>query len=330
MAEAVLSSGGSNGAGFDAIKQRVRAVAEVSAWPQMLQLMERVMHRDSLSVWDYPASVCTAVGGEAEDALSAAAAVFCSLISIHLVDDMLDDDPKGDYHRIGAGRAANLGLAFQAAGHLVLDDPAVHPQTRAALHASFARMSIGTAFGQDMDSRELRNEEEYWRTVGTKTPPLFGAAFRMGALLGGAPEPVIEKLEAFGGILGRFVQVSDDLSDALETPAKADWARRPNNLPILYAMTADHPAKERFLELSVRSEEPEALAEAQQILLRSGAVSYCVFKMVEIADEARGVLAGIPLRDAAPVERIFAAHLRPLQKMLESVGLEEPALLSVG
>src|SRR5215203_4722113 len=116
MAEAVLSSGGSNGAGFDAIKQRVRAVAEVSAWPQMLQLMERVMHRDSLSVWDYPASVCTAVGGEAEDALSAAAAVFCSLISIHLVDDMLDDDPKGDYHRLGAGPAANLGLAFQAAG----------------------------------------------------------------------------------------------------------------------------------------------------------------------------------------------------------------------
>jgi hypothetical protein len=95
-------------------------------------------------------------------------------------------------------------------------------------------------------------------------------------------------------------------------------------------MTADHPARERFLELSVRSEDSDALAEAQQILLRSGAVSYCVFKMVEIADEARQVLAGVALRDAAPVERIFAAHLRPLHKMLESVGLEEPASLAVG
>ncbi len=326
MAEATDSAGAS----FEAIKRRLRAVAEVSVWPQMLQLMERVVHRESLSVWDYPASACIAVGGEADDALPAAAAVFCSLISIHLVDDMLDDDPKGDYHRLGAGRAANLGLAFQAAGHLVLDDPCVHPQTRAALHASFARMSIGTAFGQDMDSRELRSEEEYWRTVGTKTPPLFGAAFRMGALLGGAPEPVAKELEAFGGVLGRFVQVSDDLSDALETPAKADWGRRPNNLPILYAMTAEHPARERFLELSARSEDPEALAEAQQILLRSGAVSYCVFKMVEIADEARSVLTGIQLRDTAPVEQIFAAHLRPLHRMLESVGLEEPVSLAVG
>ena len=326
MAEAAESTG----AGFEAIKQRLRAVVQVAAWPQMLQLMERVVHRESLSVWDYPAASCTAVGGEAGDALPGGAAVLCALISIHLVDDMLDDDPKGDYRRLGAGRAANLGLAFQAAGHLVLDDPNVHPRIRAALHASFARMSIGTAFGQDMDSRELRSEEEYWRTVGAKTPPLFGAAFRMGALLGGAPEPVADELEAFGGVLGRFVQVSDDLSDALETPAKADWERRPNNLPMLYAMTADHPARERFLELSARSADPDALAEAQQILVRSGAVSYCVFKMVEIADEARRVLGGIPLRNAAPVEQIFAAHLRPLHRMLESVGLEEPVSLAVG
>lgn len=330
MAEAAPGSGASAGAGFEAIKQRVRAVAEVSAWPQMLQLMQRVGHRESLSVWDYPSAACVAVGGEAGDALPGAAAVFCSLISIHLVDDMLDDDPKGDYHRLGAGRAANLGLAFQAAGHLVLDDPGVHPGIRAALHAAFARMSIATAFGQDMDSRELRSEEEYWRTVGTKTPPLFGAAFRMGALLGGAPEPTAGALDAFGGVLGRFVQVSDDLGDALETPAKADWGRRPNNLPILYAMTAEHPERERFLELSTRSADPDALAEAQQILLRSGAVSYCVFKMVEIAEEARKVLAGIALRDPGPVERVFAAHLRPLHKMLESVGVEEPESLAVG
>lgn len=326
MAEAIESGGAS----FEAIKQRVRAVAEVSAWPQMLRLMERVVHRESLSVWDYPSAACVAVGGEAVDALPGSAAVFCSLISIHLVDDMLDDDPKGDYHVLGAGRAANLGLAFQSAGHLVLDDPGIHPRIRASLHAAFARMSIGTAFGQDMDSRELRSEEEYWRTVGAKTPPLFGAAFRMGALLGGAPEPTVDALDAFGGVLGRFVQVSDDLSDALETPAKADWGRRPNNLPILYAMTAEHPERERFLELSLRSVEPDALAEAQQILLRSGAVSYCVFKMVEIADEARKLLAATALRDPAPVERVFAAHLRPLHKMLESVGVEEPASLAVG
>jgi geranylgeranyl diphosphate synthase type I len=296
----------------------------------MVRLMERVVHRESLSVWDYPIASCVAVGGEAGTALPGAAAVFCSLISIHLVDDVLDEDPKGDYRLLGAGRAANLGLAFQAAGHLLLDDPETEPAVRSALHASFARMSIGTAFGQDMDSRELRSEEEYWRTVGAKTPPLFGAAFRMGALLGGATEETAGRLEAFGNVLGRFVQVSDDLSDALETPARADWSRRSNSLPILYAMTADHPERERFLELSARSADADALAEAQKILLRSGALSYCVFKMFEFSQEARDALSRAALADAAPIERILAAHLRPLHKMLESVGVEEPAALALG
>jgi geranylgeranyl diphosphate synthase type I len=312
---------------FEQLKERVRAVSGIAAWPQMLRLTERVVHRDVLSVWDYPVAACEAAGGDAEAALAGAAAVFCSLISIHLVDDMLDDDPKGDYHRLGVGRTANLALAFQAAGHLLLEDPEVSPAVRANLHATFARMSLSTAFGQDMDSSELRSEEEYWRTVEAKTPPLFGAAFRLGALLGGAPLSTVDGLDAFGAVLGRFVQVSDDLSDALETPARADWGRRSNNLPILYAMTADHPLRERFLDLSARPDDPEALAEAQKILIRSGAVSYCTFKMIELSQEAREILARVPLRDSRPVERILAAHLRPLHQLLESVGAEEPTAL---
>jgi geranylgeranyl pyrophosphate synthase len=318
------------GATFEEIKERVRGVSEVAAWPHMLRLMERVVHRDSLSVWDYPIAACLAVGGKGEVALPGAAAVFCSLISIHLVDDILDEDPKGDYRHLGAGRAANLGLAFQAAGHLLLDDPGIETGVQAALHASFARMSIGTAHGQDMDSLELRSEEEYWRTVSAKTPPLFGAAFRMGALLGGAPEETAGRLEDFGSVLGKFVQVSDDLSDALETPARADWGRRSNNLTILYAMTADHPERERFLELSARSADPDALAEAQKLLVRSGALSYCVFKMFELSRDARKALSRAAVYDPEPVERILAAHLRPLHKMLESVGLEQPAALALG
>lgn len=313
---------------FDEIKERVRAVSGIAAWPQMLRLTERVVHRDALSVWDYPVAACQAVGGEGGTALPAAAAVFCSLISIHLVDDMLDDDPKGDYHRLGTGRAANLALAFQAAGHLLLEAPEVPPAVRTQLHDAFARMSLGTAFGQDLDSSELRTEEEYWRTVEAKTPPLFGAAFRLGALLGGAAPATADGLAAFGAVLGRLVQVSDDLSDAMETPARADWGRRSNNLPILYAMTADHPLRERFLDLSGRSADPEALAEAQKILIRSGAVSYCTFKMIELSQEARETLARVPLNDSAPVERILAAHLRPLHKLLESVGVEGPTALN--
>jgi geranylgeranyl diphosphate synthase type I len=313
---------------FEQLKARLRGLPRVASWPEMLELIERAGHRDDLlSVLDFPVVACQAVGGAAEAALQGAAAVFCSLVSIHLVDDLLDDDPAGDFRRFGAGAAANLALAFQAAGHEMFDDSEIAPAVRAELHACLARMTLATAFGQHLDSREVGCEAEYWQVVGAKTPPLFGAALRLGALVGGAPAATAGELDCLGQVLGKLVQVSDDLGDALKQPARPDWQRRANNLAILYAMIADHPGRERFLALSAASHDPLALAAAQKLLVASGAVSYCSFKMLELSREARGILAGIPLDDAKPLEQMLAEQMRPLERLLRSVGFAGPLAL---
>src|SRR5262245_26195930 len=112
---------------FDRIKRHVRSLLVVSAWPHMIELAERAVHQETRSIWEYPFAACQAVGGEPEAALPGAAAIFCSLASIHLVDDMLDEDPAGDYRTLGAGNAANLALAYQAAAHRLLVDAAADP-----------------------------------------------------------------------------------------------------------------------------------------------------------------------------------------------------------
>ncbi|HJX28373.1 MAG TPA: polyprenyl synthetase family protein [Thermoanaerobaculia bacterium] len=311
---------------LDRIKASIGVLPEVAAWPQMAELVERIRPGGPLSVWELPFAACEAVGGSPEAALPGSAAILCSLISLHLVDDMLDDDPAGDYHRLGAGPAANLALAFQAAGQQLLAEA---PQdTRSALQASLSRMALATAFGQSLDARELEDEDEYWQVVGAKTSPLFGAAFAIGALLGGAPAALSAPLGRLGGSLGLCIQVSDDLLDALRTPAAADWHRRPNNLALLYAMTADHPERDRFLELSARPDDPAALAAAQEILVRSGAASYCVFKMIEILEEARSLLAGLPLAAPAALSRLFDAQARSIRHLFESAGAADAATLS--
>ena len=314
---------------FERLKSKIRAIREVAAWPQMSDLVDRAVHRDWISVWDYPVVACQAVGGTEEQALPGAAAVFCSVVSIHLVDDMLDDDPRGDYHRLGVGPTANLALAFQAAGHRLLDDPSIDPHLRSSLQAIFAGMSLATSYGQNLDSRELRNEQEYWQTVESKTPPLFAAALQIGALLGGASRETAKQLAHFGHTLGLCVQVSDDLSDALKVPARADWQRGSNNLPILYALTAEHADREEFRQLVSGVNDPETLDRAQKILLRCGAVSYCAFKLLEFAREARASLARIALADPEPVARLLDLHMRPLHKLFESVGVEEPTELAL-
>lgn len=315
---------------FEGMRERVRNLREISRWPQALKLIDRTVHRESISVWEYPVAACQAVGGGEDEALPAAAAVFCSMISIHLVDDILDDDPRGDYRRIGAGPAANLALAFQAAGHLLLADAAVEAEIRAAVQASFATLSLATCYGQGLDAQELASEEEYWRVVGNKTPPLFGEAFRMGALLGGAIPETAEMLARLGRALGLFIQVNDDMADALAVPACADWQRRHNNLPILFALTAEHDERAEFARLSLRADDPEALAAAQKILLRSGAISFCALKLIEFSREIQELLGSVSLKDRTPVTRIVDFHMKPLHRLLEKVGVEEPAALVVG
>jgi geranylgeranyl pyrophosphate synthase len=312
---------------FEKLKHRVREIRQIAAWPQMLELVERPVHRES-AVWEFPFAACRAVGGSEEAALPAAAAVFCSVISIHLVDDILDEEPRGDYRFLGAGQTSNFALAFQAAGHRLLDDPGIPPEIRPALQTSFAEMSLSTCLGQGLDANEARGEEDYWRIVEGKTPPLFCEALRMGAMLGGASSHVAERLAQLGRQLGRCVQVGDDVTDALETPARADWRRRSNNLPMLYAMTAPHPDREEFLRLSTAVEDPQALAAAQKILLRSGAISYCILKLLEFSREIRSLFAQLPLQEPGPLVQLVELHQKPLHRLLESVGVEEPAGLS--
>lgn len=302
------------------MKELILSLRPVAAWPQMVEMVERIDPPALSGVLDYPAAACEAVGGAPEAAVRGSAAILCSLISIHLVDDMLDEDPGGDYHRLGPGATANLALAFQAASHQVLDEASLSPEVRSALQAALSAMALATAHGQSLDARDLRDEEEYWQVVTAKTPPLFAAAVAVGALLGGASPEVAERLSRIGGLLGLGVQVSDDLLDALRSPAAADWNRRPNNLPILYAMTAEHPEREAFLELSARVAEPEALATAQEILVRSGALSYCVFKLLEILGEARDLLEGVSLPSPERVLRLFEAQTRPLRHLFAAAG----------
>lgn len=309
------------------MKERVLAIPQVAAWPEMVEMIERATHQEWRSLWDYPFIACRAMGRDDADAIPAAAAVFCSLASIHLVDDMLDQDDRGLYRTFGSGPTANMALGFQSAAFLVLDE-VESAEVRAMAQSNVAAMALATGLGQHFDAtRDVGGEEDYWRFVETKTPPLFGSAFFLGALLGGATVETARQMERLGGAMGIFIQVSDDLTDALKVPAGTDWRRRTNNLPILYALTANHPDREEFVRLADRADDPASLEEAQRILLRSGAVSYCALKLIELSRLARGLLDGIELPDPGPVRHLLETQLKPLDHLFRSVGVDTPAAL---
>ena len=308
----------------DQIKAAIFALPEIAAWPEMASVFGRTSGKLSTE-WELPYLACQAVGAAPEAALPGAAAIAAIQLSIVLVDDMLDDDPRGDYHHLGYGPTANMALAYQAAAFALIKNAPVEGERRAALSAWLAHIGLGTALGQYYDAHNTGDEAAYWKVARGKSAPFYGGALALGAVLGGASPEVVEGLNQLGFLIGETAQIYDDLGDALRSPARPDWQHGRNNLPILYALTASYPERARFEECLAQVADPDRLREAQAILVQCGAVSYCAFQAAQRYRTAKALLASLPLADRGPLAEALSRQSRPLVALFRAAGAEPPA-----
>jgi len=304
----------------------------LQTWPEMAGLFNRAAAKRPRD-WQLPVRICEAAGGQAEQAIAAAASLACAQISIILIDDMLDADPRGEYRAIGEGAAANLAAAFQAAALDILseDGQAGDPAARLAASRSLNRMLLTTALGQWLDSRNPADEASYWKVVETKSAPFYGAAMQIGALAAGASPEQAERFAELGRLYGAMIQIHDDLKDAMAVPANADWAQGRTSLPILFAQNVDHPERERFQQLRHALKnvpDAEALAEAQAILIRCGAVSYSLYALLRRYEAARALLDALGVEQRAGLEPLFADLVRPAREVVATMA-KSPAAATV-
>ena len=305
------------------IKALVVNLPEVAAWPEMANIFDRFLGK-SFRDCEFPQFACQAVGGDESAIPPAAAALVCMKIGITMADDILDEDPRGLYHKLGTGVAANLALAFQAAAFHVIANSSVDAERRAAAMAELAQMALTTALGQNFDVQNLSGEENYWHVIGTKSTPYYAAALHVGAVLAKSEPSVAKRLHQFGVLTGEIIQVHDDITDALEQPANPDWNRGHNNLLILYALTANHPDRDKFRTLLPQIDDTNALRAAQQILIHCGALSYAVYHIAQRCKTARQLVASTPFTDPTPLHHLLAWYATPLVVLLKNVGAEIP------
>jgi geranylgeranyl pyrophosphate synthase len=312
---------------YEQITVYILRLPGVDRWEGMQTLFQRVVSGKPKH-WELPLKACQAVGGTLEQAIPAVTAIACSQISIILVDDMLDSDPRGEYQRIGAPAAANLACAFQAAGLQAIAYCEAGPEAKFAALNSLNQMTLTTALGQSWDVQPPTDETAYWRIVRTKSSPFFGAALQVGGLWGGASPEVAEQLNKLGCLYGEMIQIHDDLNDVLVTPANPDWLEGRSPLPILFAQSVDHPDRARFLELRQNITDPQALSEAQDILIQCGAISYGVHHLLQRHQAAQEVLKDIPLIRPDLLEALLEEVVSPVWRLFEALG-ESPDKSSI-
>lgn len=288
-------------------------------WGEMLETFEDIADKEPTG-WEIVSHACIGVGGTIEQALPGVAAIGCLQVAILILDDLLDHDPHGIYHKIGEGGAANLASSFQSAGlQVILNEDLPAGAKIAAVNGLNEMMGV-TALGQMRDVQGVDNEADYWDVVRKKSSPYCRAALYVGAVLGGASLETSEQTRDLGEIYGELLQIHDDLRDALKTPAGPDWLNWHPTLPILFAQVVDHPDRERFIALRETIAEPGSLREAQTILVRCGAISYCLDQLVTRYKKAKGLLAEIELVDSSRFEQLFEDMIEPAREMINALG----------
>jgi geranylgeranyl pyrophosphate synthase len=303
----------------DHLGAEVLSLPQIREWTELSELVSRGLERSNFAACNFLAAAACAVGGNEGQTRPVRAALCCLLLSIKLIDDLLDQDPRGEHHHYGTAQVSNFALALQAAS-VCLASKIADPTCRAEIQTLLAQTALTTSLGQARDVRMPASEGEYWKVVEAKSTPLFAAAIKSGALLGGAGLQLADRLFAFGKELGTMIQINDDLADVFQSTPTPDWRTRTNNLPLLYAMSMEHPKRSRLVELMGQIERPAALAEAQGILVGCGAASYCAYRLVESRQRALGMLKGLMIPNPGVLTSLVDRQMEPVRRLLNRIG----------
>lgn len=286
-------------------------------WPEVRQVFARAASHPQRD-WALPVRICEAVSEMPAPALPGAAALACLQVSLILIDDLLDSDPRGEHHRLGTAMVANIAAALQAAGLEAILRSDLGPAIQMRIVHCLNQMVADVAFGQYLDTQTQVAEAHYGRVAALKSGAFFGAAWEVGARLGGATTEQAHHLRCAGELYGEMVQIHDDLSDSLAVPASPDWTQGRLTLPLLFAEIVNYPERERFRALRPHVNDPEALAEAQDILIRSGAISYGVHELIIRDERARQALQTAQVKGKPALSGILDEVMNPVRDLLAS------------
>ena len=195
---------------------------------------------------------CTAVGGDAEACLPAAAALELVDKFAEIHDDVQDGNPQRNERDAvwwvwGPAQAINAGDGMHALGRLALlrlAERGVPDELVFSIVRLVDRASLRACEGR---FRELEAQERidlsvaaYLAMAGDKSGALLGCAMQVGGLIGGADEETSKTLAECGEKLGVALQIRSDLEavwgSGESSQPSVEVLNKKKLLPVVYAL----------------------------------------------------------------------------------------------
>ncbi len=294
------------------------SVLQVVPFEQASQIMEYIFSNPSPH-WSLPLYSYQSFREDSDLAIPAISALIALQTAILLVDDLLDNDGRREKLGLSVGESANLSTVFHAIGIECIMKTISTSEQKIQIVNHITEMTIETAYGQYLDNHNPDSEKAYWQSAHAKSCPFFGLALYLGAIAGGASIDKAEAILKLGRLYGEIIQIHDDLNDSLSISVGSDWLQRKNSLPILFARVVGHPEHQKFMTLSENIADFDNVRDAQEILLRCGAVSYCIDGIVQRHKIGKLLITDLNLPNSQPLNQLFDEIIEPVWKLLENI-----------
>ena len=159
----------------------------------------------------------------------------------------------------------------------------------------------GQASDMGFEDRFDVTEEEYMEMIFKKTGALIAAATKVGAIMGGASDEVIDAMYEYGRLIGLAFQIQDDYLDlasdeeTLGKPIGSDIGKGKMTIIAIRGLSSAGDDSEKLLEiLKDDNNSQEDIDLAIEILTKCGAIEYARNLALDSVNQAKEVLEILP------------------------------------
>ena len=254
-----------------------------------------------------------AVGGQKENALKAGSAIELIHTFSLIHDDIMDDDDmrRGmpSVHKVWGEDVAILAgdTLFSKAFEIIINSDkelTSHAQINNALAAvadACVKICEGQALDMGFENRFDVTEDEYMEMIFKKTGALIAAATKVGAIMGGASDEVIDAMYEYGRLIGLAFQIQDDYLDlasdeeTLGKPIGSDIGKGKMTIIAINGLSSAGDDSEKLLEILKDENNSQADIDlAIEILTKCGAIEYARNLAQDSVDQSKEVLEILP------------------------------------
>lgn len=277
-------------------------------------LLDRVMHyivrRKGKQMRPMFTLLSARLFGPVNDSAYTAASLIELLHTATLVhDDVVDGSPmRRGFFSINAlwknKVAVLVGDYLLSRGLLLAVDKGEFELLRIVSHA-VRQMSEGELLQLEKTRRLNFSEEVYFDIIRQKTASLIAACCASGASAAAQPADVVERMRAFGELVGIAFQIKDDLfdygaGDETGKPSGLDIKEKKLTLPLIHTLQlVDKSERRRLVDIvKNRNVDGRAVAQVLQRVRETGGIDHAKRRMYEYRDRALELLGTFPRNEA--------------------------------